>query len=606
MLTDFKITHKFPIVMISLALVSAIATGFIAFTIAKNEMAKSAENSLFALLESRKSSLNSYFSVIEKDLIFHAQSPLVIDAIKQFSLAWDALGDQQTVYLQDAYIHLNPYSNKQKDSLLQAESGALYNQYHSVYHPEFKNLVTTREFHDLFLFNTKGDLIYTVKKEVDFATNIFTGPWSETHLSQIVREIDPKPSIDQHVFADFFTYEPSDNQPASFIASPVFDSNKQFIGIIAFQMPIGPLNDVMHVTAGMGETGETYLVGPDLLMRSDSRFFHGRSILKTRVDTLSVRKALQGESGNDTILDYRHIPVFSAYAPVDFLGTRWAIIAEIDRKEILEPVYTMSHFLLLSGCILAIAIFFLGYLLASDISNPIVAMTRMMSRLARNDLSINISVSERKDEVGKMAEAMEVFKRNAIERDLLQRKLNHMAHHDTLTGLPTREFATEQFDALLQQSKLSGQKLVVMFADLDNFKWVNDTLGHQAGDRLLKETAIRLSDSIREGDIVARVGGDEFLIILPDAGDASSISLIAKKMIDSVAINFMMQEQHCAITLSIGVASYPEDGEEYSILINKADKAMYLAKKKGKNNFVFASEIDNKPLQSPSLKTNGG
>lgn len=87
MLTDFKITHKFPIVMISLALVSAIATGFIAFTIAKNEMAKSAENSLFALLESRKSSLNSYFSVIEKDLIFHAQSPLVIDAIKQFSLA---------------------------------------------------------------------------------------------------------------------------------------------------------------------------------------------------------------------------------------------------------------------------------------------------------------------------------------------------------------------------------------------------------------------------------------------------------------------------------------------------------------------------------------
>lgn len=592
--------------MISLALVSAIATGFIAFTIAKNEMAKSAENSLFALLESRKSSLNSYFSVIEKDLIFHAQSPLVIDAIKQFSLAWDALGDQQTVYLQDAYIHLNPYSNKQKDSLLQAESGALYNQYHSVYHPEFKNLVTTREFHDLFLFNTKGDLIYTVKKEVDFATNIFTGPWSETHLSQIVREIDPKPSIDQHVFADFFTYEPSDNQPASFIASPVFDSNKQFIGIIAFQMPIGPLNDVMHVTAGMGETGETYLVGPDLLMRSDSRFFHGRSILKTRVDTLSVRKALQGESGNDTILDYRHIPVFSAYAPVDFLGTRWAIIAEIDRKEILEPVYTMSHFLLLSGCILAIAIFFLGYLLASDISNPIVAMTRMMSRLARNDLSINISVSERKDEVGKMAEAMEVFKRNAIERDLLQRKLNHMAHHDTLTGLPTREFATEQFDALLQQSKLSGQKLVVMFADLDNFKWVNDTLGHQAGDRLLKETAIRLSDSIREGDIVARVGGDEFLIILPDAGDASSISLIAKKMIDSVAINFMMQEQHCAITLSIGVASYPEDGEEYSILINKADKAMYLAKKKGKNNFVFASEIDNKPLQSPSLKTNGG
>lgn len=591
MFTDLKITHKFPVVMICFALLSALITAFIAFTIAKNEMTNSAEDKLSSLLESRTSSLNTYFSVIEKDLYFHAQSPLVISAIKEFSQAWLAMESEQTRQLQDTYIRMNPFSNEHKSALHRADNASLYDKYHSEYHPAFRNLVLTREFHDLFLFNTQGDLIYSVKKEEDFATNLLTGPWRETHLSRLIQQLNAQPKVSQPLFADFSPYEPSHQAPASFIASPVFDSNRRYIGIVAFQMPLAPLNRVMQVTAGMGESGETYLVGPDLLMRSDSRFFQGRSILKTQVDTPSVHRALAGESGSARIEDYRGISVFSAFAPVDFLGTRWAIVAEIDTNEILSPVYTMSHFLILSGAIIAIVIFFLGYLLAADISLPIVAMTHMMTRLSRNDLNINISVSERKDEVGKMAKAMEVFKNNAIERDQLQQKLNHMAHHDTLTGLPTREYAGQQMKEYLQAGLKKGNKLVVMFADLDNFKGINDTLGHQAGDQLLKEVAIRLSEAIREDDIIARVGGDEFVIILPYVNDLSAVEHIANKMIHSLEINFLLQEQVCQIGLSIGIAVAPDDGFDGTTLINKADKAMYQAKQRGKNNFVFASEL---------------
>ncbi|GGI88358.1 hypothetical protein GCM10007978_27580 [Shewanella hanedai] len=592
MFTNLKITYKFPVVMICFALLSALITAFIAFTIAKNEMTNSAEEKLSSLLESRATALNTYFSVIEKDLFFHAQSPLVISAIEQFSQAWTALEKDQTQQLQNTYIRMNPFSNEQKSAFHKADNASLYNQYHADFHPTFTNLVSTREFHDLFLFNTQGELIYTVKKEEDFATNLITGRWNKTELSRLIQVINAQPNTSKHLFADFSPYEPSNNAPASFIASPVFDKSRRYIGIIAFQMPIIPLNRVMQVTAGMGETGETYVVGPDLLMRSDSRFFLGQSILKTRVDTISVHRALAGESGNARIEDYRGISVFSSFAPIDFLGTRWAIIAEIDTDEILTPVYTMNRFLILSGAIIAIVIFFLGYLLAADISLPIVAMTKMMTQLSRNDLSVNISVSERKDEVGKMAKAMEVFKNNAIERELLQTKLNHMAHHDTLTGLPTREYVGKQMRDHLRALQAKENKLVVIFADLDNFKNINDTLGHQAGDQLLKEVTVRLSDAIRDEDVIARVGGDEFLIILPHVNDLSAVKHIAHKMIDSLAINFVLQGKICEIGISLGIAVAPDDGTDEAMLINKADKAMYLAKHRGKNNFVFANELN--------------
>ncbi len=119
----------------------------------------------------------------------------------------------------------------------------------------------------------------------------------------------------------------------------MFDEAGIFIGVLAFQMPIKRLNKVMQVTAGMGETGETYVVGQGLLMRSGSRFSMESTILKTRVDTVTVHKALNGETGVEVTPDYLGVPVLSAYAPQDFLSARWAVMAEVDEGEVLAPVY---------------------------------------------------------------------------------------------------------------------------------------------------------------------------------------------------------------------------------------------------------------------------
>jgi len=594
MLKDTKITKKFPLVMISLALMSALATGVIAYINTTNSMKVAAEDKLVALLESRKSSLEQYFYSIENKVQFHAQSPLVINALRDFAGAWDKLPQDRVGYLQSQYINLNPYKTGQKDALLFAQDHSEYSAFHKQYHPTFKNMIEARDYYDFFLFDVNGNLVYTVKKESDYATNIITGQWQNTQLAKVFNQVNVRPMVNKLAYADFEAYGPSGNEPASFIGTSVFNERHQYIGVVVYQMPIEPLDKIMQVTAGMGDSGETYLVGQDLLMRSNSRFLTQRSILTKTVDTTSVTQALAGKTGIDTIEDYRNVSVLSAYTAIDFLGTRWAMLVEIDHSEVMAPVYTLSNFLLISGALIAIVICLLGYLLATDISRPIVAMTNIMSRLSNDELEVNISVSERKDEIGNMAHAMVVFKQNAIDRANLHRELRYIVEHDPLTDLFTRKYALEQVPALMKQALKNDSRLVLMFIDIDDFKLINDTYGHSVGDRVLSGVANNLVNCVRSNDIVARIGGDEFLILLPDIADITDSHKVAEKIVSSVQIPLPITGDDTKLTLSIGMSVFPDDGNDILELMRRADNAMYKVKDGGKNSFSFWSNSHEK------------
>ena len=589
MLKDIKITRKLPLIMISFALISSIATGVIAFLNASHEFELSVQDRLYSLMDSRKAALKTYFETINQDLSFHADSPLIISALTKIKSAYYAIDEDPTAYLRRHYVSANPFAANQKDAFLNAADGSKYSELHSFYHPVFRNLVATRSFHDLFLVSAAGDLIYSVKKESDFATNIYTGPFNNTHLASVFDEISALPQPGLHVFADFSHYRPSNNKPASFIGSPVYDDQGIYIGALVFQMPIEPLNKVMQVTAGMANTGETYVVGRDLYLRSDSRFLKGTSILKTKADTWSVKQALAGKSGVGIIDDYRGVRVFSAYTPIDFMTTRWALIAEIDENEIMQPAYAMSQFLLISGAIIAGIIFITGLLLAFDISSPILTMARAMTNLANNKFDTNISVSDRNDEVGEMASALVTFKQNAIEREKLQQELIYMAHYDMVTGLPSRKYLLKRLDEYLLSAKAENKKLIFMFIDLDNFKSVNDTLGHSIGDQLLKEVAQRLSGCVNSNDLVARLGGDEFVILLRDVKDIQDGYEIAIKIKNIMNTKFDFLHE-LEIGASTGIALYPDHANNSAALLIEADKAMYVAKKKGTNHF-YSSDL---------------
>lgn len=188
-----------------------------------------------------------------------------------------------------------------------------------------------------------------------------------------------------------------------------------------------------------------------------------------------------------------------------------------------------------------------------------------------------------------------IVKDITASRDTEQR-LNFLAYHDQLTGLPNRIKLQNIFHDLLVECARSNSHFAVLFIDLDRFKLINDTMGHEIGDLLIKQASNRLVGSVQQEDVVSRHGGDEFIILLKDA-DKLTAELSAKRILDSFSAPFILKNQEFYTSPSIGISLYPIDGQDITTLTKHADKAMYVAKKKGKNNYQFYIHEDETNLK---------
>lgn len=179
--------------------------------------------------------------------------------------------------------------------------------------------------------------------------------------------------------------------------------------------------------------------------------------------------------------------------------------------------------------------------------------------------------------------------REITDQRLAEQRIRHLATHDSLTDLPNRLMFSQMVAAALEQGRRCLGGFAVLFLDLDRFKFINDSLGHEAGDKLLQEIAIRLQQAIGHGDAIARMGGDEFVVLVREVADTVRVSEVAGNLLAAAAGSFMLGQQECNVTASIGIAMYPAHGEDEQTLMKHADAAMYLAKDQGKNNFKFYS-----------------
>jgi diguanylate cyclase (GGDEF)-like protein/PAS domain S-box-containing protein len=167
--------------------------------------------------------------------------------------------------------------------------------------------------------------------------------------------------------------------------------------------------------------------------------------------------------------------------------------------------------------------------------------------------------------------------------------LQHLATHDTLTDLPNRFLMMDRLNQLLSRAKRSGAAVALLFLDVDRFKGVNDSYGHEYGDLLLRAVAQRLTNSVRHSDTVSRIGGDEFVIVLETRREVQDADTVALKVLNAVARPLTLERHRMKVTVSIGISFYPENGEEPDTLLRAADYAMYLAKKEGGNRHVACS-----------------
>ena len=209
--------------------------------------------------------------------------------------------------------------------------------------------------------------------------------------------------------------------------------------------------------------------------------------------------------------------------------------------------------------------------------------------LARAHEELERRVAERTAE---LQAANAKLQEEIAERQQAEERIRHMAHHDALTGLPNRNLLQDRLDQALALAQRHRHRVAVMFLDLDRFKPINDTLGHEVGDELLKVVAQRLRGAVRAVDTVARLGGDEFVVVLPEIADADAAARVAEKIIASFASPVQIGPHELTASTSIGIALYPDDNDAVHGLMKQADAAMYLAKRAGRNRFHFHLSSD--------------
>ena len=402
-----------------------LATGSVAYILFATVLRDNVEHKLTALLQTRVETLDSYFDDIRRDVIYHAQSAQVVDALKRFRFAWHMMGEKAGAELYELYVHRNPHSFQNRDLFLDPGDGSQYSVAHRHFHEAFRALRKARGYHDVFLFDPDGNLIYTVIKEPDYSSNMLTGRWRESKLSNVIRQVLDNPDRKMPVFIDFAPYQPSRGAPAGFIAMPVHSPDDELLGVLAFQMPINRMNDVLRAPAGIGEGGEIYLIGNDYLMRSQSRFLDADTFLKVELDNTAVRGALRGETGIGFFPDYRGKKALTAYAPVRFLGTSWALIASMNAEELDAPVQELRKYLMIGGSMLILLAILVGRRLAHSLLGPILRINQSMNQLAKGDLSREIPGQELKDEIGDMARALEIFRENGRIRRRIQSEVKN-------------------------------------------------------------------------------------------------------------------------------------------------------------------------------------
>ena len=360
-------------IIVLLAILFLIGMGSIAllsYNSASDAIENEVENQLLAVGNLKTQIINDYLNNLQEDLVMLADLPVTELSLPDFNEAFleDGLGSQ------------------------------FYQSVDREFGGDLEMYASRFNLYDLFLMNTDGDVIYSVEEEADLGENLMEGQYRDSGLAEAFRG-----GREGLTVIDFSYYEVSQEQ-AAFMATPVEDDETgELLGVLAFQLPIDEINAIMQDRTGLGETGETYLVGSDFLMRSDSIFTDESDIMATEIRTSGVERALAGEEGIDLIEDYRGEMVFSSYNPLDVEGFDWVMLAEIDEAEAMGPVIALrNQVMIITLVVLIIAMIISRLFISRIVIKPVEMVQDILNKLSNKNLAVQ-SVYESGDEIGSMS-----------------------------------------------------------------------------------------------------------------------------------------------------------------------------------------------------------
>jgi len=319
-------------------------------------------------------------------------------------------------------------------------------------------------YYDLFLISPNGHIFYTVTKEADFNTNILNGKYASSNLGTLISEISQSKT---YGVVDFAAYAPSNGDPAAFIAQPLMASSGQVSLYVALQIPLEGIQSIMGIREGMGETGESYLIGSDLRMRSNSfldpkghsvKASFAGTIAKNGVDTEAAKRALSGENGTDIIIDYNGNPVLSSFDRIEFSAFNWAILSEIDEPEAFASIRSNTIFMSIFMLAIVGVISFIGVVIGKRMASPIEEIADVAQRVAKGDLTAKV-VKTMDDEVGHLQEAISRMITNLSK---MVGNISGIAIQQASTSEELAAITTQTSTTVSQQQSISEQLATAM------------------------------------------------------------------------------------------------------------------------------------------------
>ncbi len=479
-----KIQTRLLLIFVSLGIGIILVVSYIGYSTARNLMETESYKQLAAIRETKKIRLQAFIQENLMDL--------------------QTLSDGADV--QALYTRLFEYHNTRGIGANDAYNVDTeeYRQIYEEYGYVLKRYIEMHGYQDMYLICTAhGHVMYTTAQKADLGTNLQAGPYRDSPLASVWKQVV---TTRQVAMQDFQPYQPADGTPAAFIASPIVTRAGESIGVLALQISIEQINAIMLQREGLGRTGESYLVGSDYLMRSDS-FFDPRqhSVLRSfsdpaagTVTSLAVQQALSGKTDEAIILDYRKTRVLSAYTPIEiFPGIRWALLVEINESEAFQNVYDLRQTVLIWSLGLIVVVIAGAVWVSRTITGPLQNIVSVAKQIAEGDLNVDIEVTS-EDEIGRALHAMHdmvvyirevanVAERVAVED--LQVSVLPKSDHDVLNQSLSKMVTNLHAMMQKQQQSLTeiGQRNEVM----QQQSWMKDGIGQLsaqlAGEPALKE-----------------------------------------------------------------------------------------------------------------------
>ncbi|WP_428421123.1 diguanylate cyclase domain-containing protein [Methylibium sp.] len=555
-----------------LALVGALAaglTGFYAYAASRDLLVESAKNKLLTSTQVLARRITLTREEISRNLQVLAGHPAALSTLQRA----DAARDEQLATLFSLVMRANP----------------AYSQLRLISAADFGLERVRVDRRDELPLRVQGDDLQE-KGHYAYVAETLKLPAGATYLSRITVNHEGG----NHAGLD---------QPVLQLAMPVTDATGLAVGVVVVNVDLDDLFALL--AADLPGSFKLFMANGagDILIHPDSSrtfgFDKGRRVLIQ--DEFAPTGAVV-EGRQDQVVfeardgDHAGVPVVAAFIE------HWVKVPSDENRLLLGLAQPLADVLAQSRQLgtailqivvgLCLACLLLAVLLARAFTRPIDAVSAAAQRFAAGQPPGKLPLA-RQDEIGTLARSFQQMHQQ-ITRQLAnlqvnQVQLEHLAQHDTLTGLPNRRLFQDRLEQALAHAHRYGAEVSVLFIDLDEFKTINDELGHDAGDAALKAVAERLLAMVREADTVARLGGDEFVVLLSTPTPPTSLGAIAEKLLSGIRAPVDFQGSALQVSASIGISCYPHDGQTAGEILANADQAMYEAKAAGRANFQFFS-----------------